>query len=101
MLSYDALVRIKGELMYGKVYASQMPSAEPVVYPGLIEKYYKLFDVAEFEYCGSADGIMDNFFPRCDVIFSITDKSVTLTVTNKKTGEEILSCVKAIGDDRA
>lgn len=101
MLYYDALVRIKGELMYGRVNASQMKPIVHAVYPGLIEKYYQLFDAAEFEYCGSADEEMDDFFPKCKVNFCISDKEVTLTVTSRKTGEEILYCTKAIGDDNA
>lgn len=101
MLTYDAMVRINGEMMYGSVFASQMEPIVHVVYPGLIEKYYQLFDVTEFEFCGVADKEMGAFFPKCEVKFCISDKDVTLTVTSKKTGEEILSCAKPIGDNNA
>lgn len=107
MLFDDADVKINGKLMNGRIFASQYVYAnetQPVwvaVSPSLIEKYYKLFDKRKFQYLGSADPVFGRFVPECKVNISISDKDVTLLVTDCKTGEKILSCVEVLGDTHA
>lgn len=103
MLYDDVLVKINNKSMFGRIcastygYKNEYERAWVSVSPFLVEKYYQLFDEAEFKYCGPTDEEFGKLLPKCDVYFRITDKEVALTVTDQ-TNKVILSRVVAKGD---
>lgn len=107
MMYYDALVKINGELMCGRISASKQGYTEegqPVwlsIDPRLIENTYSSFDKEQFHYLGPCDLTTDNFLSRCEITIAVSDKDVTLTATDQKSGNRILTCTAEKGDTHA
>lgn len=89
MLYEDALVKVNGELMRGRI---EIHKGNYVYDSKLYEKYYHFFNEENFRYLGSIDEIIDNDLPKCKVLIQVKREDISLIVIGKN-GEKLLYCI--------
>lgn len=88
MFYEDALVKVNGELMRGRI---EIHAGNYVYDPKLYEKYYHIFNEENFRYLGSIDELIDNELPKCKVLIHVKNEDICLVVIDKN-GKELLYC---------